>query len=86
MADAQSPGDGMWWAITTVTTVGYGDVTPETAVGRLLAVAVMLRSPHGSSKRSDEVRDALARIENELATLREELKLPARAESGPGSR
>jgi voltage-gated potassium channel len=34
---------GMWWAIQTVTTVGYGDVTPEHISGRLIAVFVMLQ-------------------------------------------
>jgi voltage-gated potassium channel len=34
---------GMWWAIQTVTTVGYGDVTPEHVSGRLIAVFVMLQ-------------------------------------------
>ncbi len=34
--------EGMWWGIQTVTTVGYGDVTPENLAGRFVAGAVML--------------------------------------------
>jgi voltage-gated potassium channel len=34
--------EGIWWAMQTVTTVGYGDVTPENVAGRLVAGAVML--------------------------------------------
>jgi voltage-gated potassium channel len=30
----------MWWSITTLTTVGYGDVTPVTAIGKVLAAVV----------------------------------------------
>jgi hypothetical protein len=35
-------GDGFYWAVETGTTVGYGDVTPHNAAGRVIAVAVML--------------------------------------------
>ncbi len=34
--------DGVWWAATTVTTVGYGDMFPETTAGRVLAMTIML--------------------------------------------
>jgi voltage-gated potassium channel len=34
--------DGLWWAMTTVTTVGYGDRYPTTTEGRVLAVMLML--------------------------------------------
>ena len=35
-------GIGMWWALQTVTTVGYGDVAPKDVGGRLLGALVML--------------------------------------------
>ncbi|MGH3525187.1 MAG: potassium channel family protein [Mycobacterium sp.] len=37
-----STGSGLWWAVQTVTTVGYGDHVPETAGGQIVAAIVML--------------------------------------------
>ncbi len=34
--------DSLWWALATVTTVGYGDVVPETWVGRVIGAFTML--------------------------------------------
>jgi voltage-gated potassium channel len=40
--DFSSLGEGLWWAVQTVTTVGYGDVVPRSTVGRVIGAAVML--------------------------------------------
>lgn len=40
-ANIKTIGDALWWACTTVTTVGYGDRYPVTATGRCVAVVLM---------------------------------------------
>ncbi|MCS7050279.1 MAG: potassium channel family protein [Thermomicrobium sp.] len=35
-------GEALWWAVVTVTTVGYGNVAPRTAAGRAVAVVLMV--------------------------------------------
>ena len=37
-----STGSGLWWAVQTITTVGYGDLVPTSSLGRVLAAGVML--------------------------------------------
>jgi len=38
----QTSGDGLWWAVTTVTSVGYGDYYPVTTPGRILGAILEL--------------------------------------------
>lgn len=80
---------GIWWAIVTVTTVGYGDVAPKTVEGRLVAIVLMfvgigflsvltatVASFFVKNERGDEhveLMNTLQRIEAELAEVKQRL-------------
>ncbi len=85
--DFHSTWDGIWWAMETVTTVGYGGLHPESVQGRIVAMVVMLfgigflsvltatvASYFVKSDRGNEteaILAALTRLEGEVAELRQ---------------
>jgi voltage-gated potassium channel len=81
--------DGVWWAVVTATTVGYGDLYPKTVQGRLIGIVLMftgiaflslltasVASLFVKQERMDEhaeLMEALQRIEADVADLKSRL-------------
>ena len=79
-ANIRSVGDGLWWAVSTVTAVGYGDKYPTTGAGRLLAAGLLgiglfgiLTASLSSFFVAESRQSVVARVEAELALLRTEV-------------
>jgi voltage-gated potassium channel len=84
--DFESLWAGVWWAVVTVTTVGYGDLTPKSVQGRLIGIVLMfvgiaflslltaaIAARFVRQERGEEhveVIEALRRIEADVAELK----------------
>jgi voltage-gated potassium channel len=88
-ANIETGGDALWWAVVTITTVGYGDQFPVTALGRLTGVAVMFAGvgiigalasilasvlvPQPKEADPEATTAVTPQVEEELANIRAEL-------------
>jgi voltage-gated potassium channel len=98
--DFPSLWDGIWWAFTTSTTVGYGDLYPTTVQGRIIGMALMfvgigflslltasVASRFVKQERGsehDEVMETLQRIEADMAELKAHVGLSGQPALGDG--
>jgi voltage-gated potassium channel len=57
--------DGVWWATTTMTTVGYGDLYPTTVEGRLIGILVMVVGVASMSLLTAAIASRFVRMERE---------------------
>jgi voltage-gated potassium channel len=89
-ANITTGGDALWWAVVTITTVGYGDQYPVTPLGRLTGVAVMFAGvgiigalasilasilvPQPKEADPDATTAVTPQVEEELAKVRTELE------------
>ena len=91
-ASIHSFADALWWAVVTITTVGYGDMVPVTLVGRAVAFVLMLGGIAFFSgvtanlasflvKGHDTEKKVMSQLVKEVEGLRQELA-KLRADSG----
>lgn len=86
----KTPWEGIWWALATVTTVGYGDVVPVSEHGRIVGIILLILSvvllslvtanisaflvSRGAVKGESEVHERLKRMETRLEHIELMLK------------
>ena len=70
--------DGVWWTIVTLTTVGYGDYSPESFAGRWLAAFVMAGGISAvailTGLLADEIREARIHDKDETPELDDDIE------------
>jgi voltage-gated potassium channel len=80
-------GDALWWAVSTITTVGYGDHYPVTAAGHAIGIVLMIAGvgifgvtaasaaawfiSDGQEQHSDQQAEAITALTAEVTALRE---------------
>jgi voltage-gated potassium channel len=74
-------GRGLWWAVQTVTTVGYGDAVPGATGGRIVAVFVMLSGIAGVAVATAAISAALIEQARHRRTSPHEDQLAARLDA-----
>jgi voltage-gated potassium channel len=83
-ATINSFADALWWAVVTITTVGYGDMVPITLAGRAVAFVLMLGGIAFFSgmtanlasfliKGKESNKDVMEHLSKEMEVLRKEL-------------
>jgi len=92
--------DALWWSLVTVSTVGYGDITPATGAGRTVAsiliifgvgvvgyIAGFMTSLLSDGERSElaELQASNARLEADLRRLMDHVGVPADGEQPSGT-
>jgi len=89
VAENASYMNSLWWAIATTTTVGYGDISPHTEIGRTVAVVLMILGigligsvtstvtaffvDEKNDKENDELKNELKQIKNDLQEIKDQL-------------
>lgn len=82
--------NSLWWAIATTTTVGYGDISPHTEIGRTVAVVLMILGigligsvtstvtaffvDEKNDRENNELKNELKQIRNDLQEIKNQLK------------